>query len=257
MCIRDSGRVARFLDGSTQFGIELDSLSDFISFGVAPAIVVYLWSLSSFPKLGWSVAMLYAVCLSLRLARFNAMADKDLPKWQNSYFRGIAAPTAAGAPASVLNSFLYFTLVGKSIVPSVPLKVLVILPLPIVTLPVPLGAILIFPLDDDIIELHLENAKTFLLDEEFISEKNGEFLATRFGQKVSRLYIDPLTARDFRNAIEYDITKGGDHTFGFLHLITTCQEFFPIFDLRQKDLERASIVTVSYTHLTLPTILLV
>ncbi|MEC7835139.1 MAG: CDP-alcohol phosphatidyltransferase family protein, partial [Pseudomonadota bacterium] len=60
------GRVARFLDGSTQFGIELDSLSDFISFGVAPAILVYLWSLSSFPKLGWSVAMLYAVCLSLR-----------------------------------------------------------------------------------------------------------------------------------------------------------------------------------------------
>jgi len=96
--------------------------------------------------------------------------------------------------------------------------------------------------DDDIIELHLENAKTFLLDEEFISEKNGEFLATRFGQKVSRLYIDPLTARDFRNAIEYDITKGGDHTFGFLHLITTCEEFYPIFDLRQKDLEKASIV---------------
>ena len=96
--------------------------------------------------------------------------------------------------------------------------------------------------DDDIIELHLENAKTFLLDEEFISEKNGEFLATRFGQKVSRLYIDPLTARDFRNAIEYDITKGGDHTFGFLHLITTCEEFYPTFDLRQKDLERAGIV---------------
>ena len=96
--------------------------------------------------------------------------------------------------------------------------------------------------EDDIIELHLENAKTFLLDEEFISEKDGGFLATRFGQKVSRLYIDPMTARDFRNAIEYDIVKGGEHTFGFLHLITTCDEFYPTFDLRQKDLEKASIV---------------
>jgi len=96
--------------------------------------------------------------------------------------------------------------------------------------------------EDDIIELHLENAKTFLLDEEFISEKDGGFLATRFGQKVSRLYIDPMTARDFRNAIEYDIVKGGEHTFGFLHLVTTCDEFYPTFDLRQKDLEKASIV---------------
>jgi len=102
------GRVARFLDGSTQFGTELDSLSDFISFGVAPAIVVYLWSLSSFPKLGWSVAMLYAVCLSLRLARFNTMADRDLPKWQNSYFRGIAAPTAAGLVLLPLMCSFYF-----------------------------------------------------------------------------------------------------------------------------------------------------
>ena len=96
--------------------------------------------------------------------------------------------------------------------------------------------------DDDIIELHLENAKTFLLDEEFILEDDGGFLATRFGQKVSRLYIDPMTARDFRNAIEYDIVKGGEHTFGFLHLVTTCDEFYPTFDLRQKDLEKASIV---------------
>ena len=96
--------------------------------------------------------------------------------------------------------------------------------------------------EDDIIELHLENAKTFLLDEEFISENDGGFLATRFGQKVSRLYIDPMTARDFRNAIEYDIVKGGEHTFGFLHLVTTCDEFYPTFDLRQKDLEKASIV---------------
>ena len=96
--------------------------------------------------------------------------------------------------------------------------------------------------DDDIIQLHLENAKTFLLDEEFITKNDGGFLATRFGQKISRLYIDPMTARDFRNAIEYDITKGGEHTFGFLHLITTCLEFFPIFDLRQKDIERANIV---------------
>ena len=84
--------------------------------------------------------------------------------------------------------------------------------------------------------------ESFFGDEEFISEKDGGFLATRFGQKVSRLYIDPMTARDFRNAIEYDIVKGSEHTFGFLHLVTTCDEFYPTFDLRQKDLEKASIV---------------
>ena len=96
--------------------------------------------------------------------------------------------------------------------------------------------------EDETIELNLENAKHFLIDEKFIVKSRNGFIATKFGQMVSRLYIDPMTARDFRNAIEYDISKGRKHTFGFLHLITACGEFFPKFGLRIKDEERLDIV---------------
>ena len=96
--------------------------------------------------------------------------------------------------------------------------------------------------EDETIELNLENAKHFLIDEKFIVKSRNGFIATKFGQMVSRLYIDPMTARDFRNAIEYDISKGRKHTFGFLHLITDCGEFFPKFGLRIKDEERLDIV---------------
>jgi helicase len=96
--------------------------------------------------------------------------------------------------------------------------------------------------EDETIELNLENAKHFLIDEKFIVKSGNGFIATKFGQMVSRLYIDPMTARDFRNAIEYDISKGRKHTFGFLHLITNCGEFFPKFGLRIKDEERVDIV---------------
>ena len=96
--------------------------------------------------------------------------------------------------------------------------------------------------EDETIELNLENAKHFLIDEKFIVKSRNGFIATKFGQMVSRLYIDPMTARDFRNAIEYDISKGRKHTFGFLHLITNCSEFFPKFGLRIKDEERLDIV---------------
>ena len=96
--------------------------------------------------------------------------------------------------------------------------------------------------EDETIELNLENAKHFLIDEKFIVKSGNGFIATKFGQTVSRLYIDPMTARDFRNAIEYDISKGRKHTFGFLHLITDCGEFFPKFGLRIKDEERVDIV---------------
>ena len=96
--------------------------------------------------------------------------------------------------------------------------------------------------EDETIELNLENAKHFLIDEKFIVKNENGFIATKFGQMVSRLYIDPMTARDFRNAIEYDISKGRKHTFGFLYLITDCGEFFPKFGLRIKDEERVNIV---------------
>ena len=102
--------------------------------------------------------------------------------------------------------------------------------------------------EDETIELNLQNAKHFLIDEKFIVKSENGFIATKFGQMVSRLYIDPMTARDFRNAIEYDISKERKHTFGFLHLITDCGEFFPKFGLRIKDEERAYIILEDNTQ---------
>jgi len=95
------GRMARLLKGSTKFGAELDSLSDFVSFGVAPALVLYLWTLDSgLGSLGWIVALTYTVSCGLRLARFNTMLEEDVPAWEARYFTGIAAP--GGASISLL-----------------------------------------------------------------------------------------------------------------------------------------------------------
>jgi len=92
------GRVARKLGGTTKFGAELDSLSDFLCFGVAPGILVYLWSLNTLGGAGWVLTLLYAVCAALRLARFNTrIGVSDLPPWAGNYFTGMAAPSGAGA----------------------------------------------------------------------------------------------------------------------------------------------------------------
>lgn len=91
------GRIARLLKGSSKFGAELDSLSDFICFGVAPAIVLYLWTMEQAGRLGWALVVLYAVCCALRLARFNTKLDEpDLPPWAYNFFSGVPAPGAGG-----------------------------------------------------------------------------------------------------------------------------------------------------------------
>ena len=90
------GRIARLLKGTSEFGAELDSLSDFVSFGVAPAALMYIWSLQTLSSLGWVVALLYAVCCSLRLARFNTQIGADLPPYAYNFFTGVPAPAAAG-----------------------------------------------------------------------------------------------------------------------------------------------------------------
>lgn len=101
------GRMARLLKGSSKFGAELDSLSDFVSFGVAPGLVLYLWALESgLGNLGWIVALIFTVSCGLRLARFNAMLDDDVPEWEGRYFTGIAAP--AGAAISLLFMVISF-----------------------------------------------------------------------------------------------------------------------------------------------------
>ena len=91
------GQIARMIRGESRFGAELDSLSDAISFGVAPALILYLWALIAVPKIGWIVALLYAVFCALRLARFNAQIDAaDAPRKLAGYLTGIPAPAGAG-----------------------------------------------------------------------------------------------------------------------------------------------------------------
>ena len=90
------GRVARMLKGSTKFGAELDSLSDFVSFGVAPAILLYQWSLVDLPKFGWFFCLLMSIGMAMRLARFNTMLDAEpQPVYWEHFFVGVPAPAAA------------------------------------------------------------------------------------------------------------------------------------------------------------------
>jgi CDP-diacylglycerol--serine O-phosphatidyltransferase len=92
------GRIARMAKATSEFGVQYDSLSDLVSFGLAPAILMYQWSLEPFGRLGWMGAFLYAACGALRLARFNVTCSK-LPK---GYFQGLASPIAAGAVATLV-----------------------------------------------------------------------------------------------------------------------------------------------------------
>jgi CDP-diacylglycerol--serine O-phosphatidyltransferase len=91
------GRIARALKGQSRFGAELDSLADVISFGVSPAIILHLWALQHWPRLGWVFALAYAVCMALRLARFNARIDvEDQPHKSAGFLTGVPAPAGAG-----------------------------------------------------------------------------------------------------------------------------------------------------------------
>jgi len=95
------GRVARMLNMASKFGAELDSLSDAISFGVAPGFIMYEWTLKDGGGLGWIAVLVFAVCCALRLARFNTMLeDHAVPAWAKSYFTGVPAP--AGASLALL-----------------------------------------------------------------------------------------------------------------------------------------------------------
>ena len=105
------GWVARKLKGGSNFGAELDSLSDFISFGVAPSILIYFWSLSELKSLGWSIALFFSVCSALRLARFTAdiyLTSKPIDS--STYFVGIPSPAAAGLSLLPMFIFIEFNL---------------------------------------------------------------------------------------------------------------------------------------------------
>jgi len=91
------GRMARLLRAQSKFGAELDSLSDFVSFGVVPGVMVYVWTLQTFTGFGWMVALFYATCCMLRLARFNVrLDDEEKPAFTYNYFTGVPAPAGAG-----------------------------------------------------------------------------------------------------------------------------------------------------------------
>lgn len=91
------GRIARLLKAQSRFGAELDSLADNVSFGVAPALILYLWSLQDLPRLGWFAALAFAIACALRLARFNARIDlEDEPRKTAGFLTGVPAPVGAG-----------------------------------------------------------------------------------------------------------------------------------------------------------------
>lgn len=91
------GRLARLLKGTSKFGAELDSLSDFLCFGVAPAMMLYLWALKGAGRFGWMLALAFTIGMGLRLARFNTMLeDPDTPAWEAHFFVGVPAPAGAG-----------------------------------------------------------------------------------------------------------------------------------------------------------------
>jgi CDP-diacylglycerol--serine O-phosphatidyltransferase len=106
------GRVARMLKGTSRFGAELDSLADFVNFGVAPGLILYFWDLHELQSAGWIAAMVFAICAGLRLARFNVMIDDPhRPAWAGIFFTGMPAP--AGAITVLLPIYIEFLGVPK------------------------------------------------------------------------------------------------------------------------------------------------
>src|SRR5476649_2430010 len=109
------GRVARLLKGTSRFGAELDSLADFVNFGVAPGLILYFWGLHKLKSAGWIAALTFAICAGLRLARFNVMIDDpNKPVWAGNFFTGIPAP--AGAITVLLPIYLNFLGVSNGLV---------------------------------------------------------------------------------------------------------------------------------------------
>ena len=85
------GRIARLIKGTSEFGKELDSLTDVISFGVAPAFIMYFWKLNTLGRFGWLLCLVYVICVALRLARFNITSNTNA-KWKENFFEGVPSP---------------------------------------------------------------------------------------------------------------------------------------------------------------------
>jgi len=127
------GRIARLIRGTSRFGAELDSLADFVNFGVAPGLILYFWGLHELGSVGWIAAMVFAICAGLRLARFNvAIEDPSRPSWAANFFVGVPAPAGAitvllpiylnflGIPLFAVITFLYTLLIAFLMVSQLP-----------------------------------------------------------------------------------------------------------------------------------------
>ena len=86
------GRIARLIQGTSEFGKELDSLTDFVSFGIAPAFIIYFWELKNYGKIGWAITLIFSVCCVLRLARFNLSSILSNEEWKQNFFEGVPSP---------------------------------------------------------------------------------------------------------------------------------------------------------------------
>jgi len=105
------GRIARALRGTSRFGAELDSLADFVAFGVAPALILYFWGLREMKSFGWFAVLVFAIAAALRLARFNVMIDDpSRPPWQAHFFTGMPAP--AGAIVGLMPLYLNLSILA-------------------------------------------------------------------------------------------------------------------------------------------------
>ena len=114
------GRIARLIKGTSKVGKELDSLTDVISFGVAPSFIMYFWALNNLGKFGWLLCLIYVVCVTLRLARFNVSSNEE-PSWKDNFFEGVPSP-AGGILVLMplifsLSGFDFFTIDYNILVP--------------------------------------------------------------------------------------------------------------------------------------------
>lgn len=110
------GRLARALDSQSKVGAELDSLADFLNFGVAPPLVLYFWGLQSMPNIGWLAVLVFAICTVLRLARFNVASHSETSPGDNRFFTGVPAP--AGALLVMLPLYVSFAVSDQRILPA-------------------------------------------------------------------------------------------------------------------------------------------
>lgn len=119
------GRIARLMSATSEFGAQLDSLADVINFGVTPAILLYMWTLHTVKGIGWALALVFAICCAMRLARFNtALTDENPPPWSKKYFTGVPAPGGAGLVLVPMAASFVF---GDSIFRAGPLNAVVVL----------------------------------------------------------------------------------------------------------------------------------